>query len=1118
MSMPKKDNADTAHADTLHADTLHQGEPIRKKRDRRARPAPRKGIFSLGQRLFAGGHLAEQMFFVFAAFAVMVLVSYLFISRIVTEQMDIQCRSTFENTYHQVNAIFNNLEMIALNMASDVEIALNEGKSIEEIQEYMRTAAALDKLFTPPEKTGIARRIFYPEQGYAPLEHTLLERKGPRCVIHDKYIHGGGWIPPEEYDFREREWYRKLEESDGELIYTNLYFSPLTQNYSFGLGRALYAGEAGNGQPIGVLQLDVEVARLIDIIASLQQLERGYAVLIDPRGFIVVHHEPNQIGKLLFDTSLGGKHIGENFENISRDYTSPTQFHSKNADGVWSLYNCGILPNGWLVASVIPAWNYRAHERLVGVILVVLGTILATTLCFFLRKLSLDREQANLRSQSKSLFLARMSHEIRTPMNAIAGLSQLIAREKGQLPSKVIQYSVEINHAARNLLTIINDVLDLAKVEAGKVEVVPVPFTLSSLLDDVIRITQIRAHEKGLQFVSYVDTALPNALIGDVVHIRQVLLNILGNAVKYTQKGCIAFDALSAHQEDDTITISFIIRDTGIGIKLEDQSKIFADFSQVGMENNWNIEGAGLGLAICKELVDKLGGSISVHSQPKEGTTFIVDLPVVMENNQPCITVQHAEEHCVLVYEPRPVYEQSLIRSLNHLNIPSLRVQSISSFRDVLQQNRNISLIFVASFIFDEISRFTESLKPSVTRLILLCESSEQVSLSHVRSAVLPINALHIARFLNDTQPEAEEGSEGCTGIKMPTACILVVDDNRANLLVAEGLLSPYGCQVDTVMSGRAALQRVQKCQYDLILMDHMMPEMDGLETTRHLRDLVTQTEDCRYCETVPIIAFTANAVFGMKELFLQNGMDDLLTKPVDSLRLNEVLLNWIPKEKQQAERQTSQATPAAAEDIHIPGVDSHLGRMLTGGTLASYLRVLTVLCCEWESKTGAMEAALKNNDFATYKRESHSYKTILGTIGAQSLAERAAILETAAQHEDRTTINDHHVNFINGLRELVSSTATVLNAMREQTAHPAISAEEADWLRTQLTRLRSAITEKKMHRVDMIMDELLIKTWTKDTREGLEKILQSLTLFEWSDAMSQIEQLLEHQEICSGG
>ena|GEM_PF-772243 len=1095
MSTPENDNTDPPQDESLF---------------RKADPSYRKRLFLFGFHLLPSRILAEQMFLVFAAFATMVLICFLFISRVITGQMDVQSRSTFTNTYHHTGALLNNLEMIANNLASEVELAVKEGKSIEEIQEYLRIAAMFrDPVFSQAETSGeesIARRVFRPERFYAHLDYN-----GPSCVLHGEYFHGGGWTPPPEYDFRERRWYQEIENSNGELIYTSPYISLRTHHYSFGIGRILFAGEEGEHQPIGVLQLNIGVSQLMDVIDSLQQSERGYAVLINPDGILVAHYNPAYIGLHLSETSLGGQHINEHFGNISRDHTNPIRFYSRNAEGVWCMYSCGVLKNGWLVASVIPVHEYRTQERLVGLILAIFGTIMAVTLCFFLRKLSLEKEQADLRSQSKSMFLARMSHEIRTPMNAIVGLSQLIVREKAQLPLKVVKYSVEIQQAANNLLAIINDVLDLSKIESGKLEVVNVPFTLSSLLDDVIRITHIRAYEKGLQFISYVDTGLPNNLIGDVVHIRQILLNVLGNAVKYTREGYIAFDALGAKKEGKTATISFAIRDTGIGIKPEDQTRIFSDFSQVGVESNWSVEGTGLGLAICKELVDKLNGSISVISQPGVGTTFMVDLPVVIENDQPCAAIQNADAHCILIYEPRPIYEQSLIRTLKHLAVPYQRVESISSFHEVLQANRNVSLIFVASFVFDEVSRSMGPLNLALTQIVLLCESPEQYHLSHTRSAMLPINALHIAGFLNDTQTDADEEPDSSEELKMPAARILVVDDNQPNLLVAEGLLAAYECQVDLVMSGSEALQRVQQRRYDLILMDHMMPEMDGLETARHIRDLAAQTENAQYCEKVPIIAFTANAVFGMKEVFLQNGMDDLLTKPIDPMRLNEILLHWIPKEKQKlVARRTSSAKTTSGETIQIPGINTRVGIMQTGGTLEGYLRVLGILCSELETKTGALQDALNNDDLAAYKIGAHSYKSFLATIGAMPLSTTAAMLEVAAQNENRTTINVHHANFIGDLRELASSAADVLSTMREKTDSIAISTGDGDWLRTQLALLKSAIRDKKMHRIDALIDELQNKHWTKDTRERLEKITQCITLFEWSEAVGQIDQLLE--------
>jgi CheY-like chemotaxis protein len=315
--------------------------------------------------------------------------------------------------------------------------------------------------------------------------------------------------------------------------------------------------------------------------------------------------------------------------------------------------------------------------------------------------------------------------------------------------------------------------------------------------------------------------------------------------------------------------------------------------------------------------------------------------------------------------------------------------------------------------------------------------------------------------------------------------------------------------QIDLCRSGNEAIDAVKSRYYDLIFMDHMMPGMDGIETTIRIRELAKKNDHCLYCQKVPIVALTANAVIGMKELFLQNGMDDFVSKPIDPMRLGEVLLHWIPKEKQLlVDSKIIRAKAATNETLQIPGVNTRVGIFQTGGTPEGYIRVIGTLCSELETKVGAMERALKDEDLETYKIHVHSYKSFLATIGVMPLSVTAAMLEVAAQKEDRAAIDVHHYNFVRDLRELSNSVAAVLSAMGEKVHTAVISVEDSGWLSARLEQLRLAIVETKMQQIDAIMDDLLAKHWTKEIAERLEKIMQRITLFEWAEATGQIDQL----------
>jgi signal transduction histidine kinase/FixJ family two-component response regulator len=406
----------------------------------------------------------------------------------------------------------------------------------------------------------------------------------------------------------------------------------------------------------------------------------------------------------------------------------------------------------------------------------------------FYRRKALQSDNAN---KAKSLFLSTMSHEIRTPMNAVIGISEMVQREDAS--PRVKEYISQIKQAGGSLLSIINDILDFSKIEAGKMELHPEPYALSSLLNDTVSIISIRLHEKNLQLKMDIDESLPGTLMGDEMHLRQILLNLLSNAVKYTKEGHIEFNVSSESIDNDTIKIKFEVSDTGIGIKKEDLNTIFGTFSRFDAEKNRGVEGTGLGLAITYNLCQLMGAVISVTSTYGKGSTFTVVLPQKIIDSKPLAKIAASE------------------------NYPA----ASSNF----------------------VTRFSA-----------------------------------------------------------PEARVLIVDDVSTNLLVAEGLLAPYKMQIDCCTGGVEAVALVKKNRYDLVFMDHMMLGMDGIEATAKIREWeesLRKEKDNEPLKEIPIVALTADAVSGMREMFLEKGFNDYLSKPIEIAKLDGMAAKWIPKEKQ---------------------------------------------------------------------------------------------------------------------------------------------------------------------------------------------------------------------------
>ena len=546
-------------------------------------------------------------------------------------------------------------------------------------------------------------------------------------------------------------------------------------------------------------------------------------------------------------------------------------------------------------------------------------------------QLEAAKAQAEESSRAKSNFLARMSHEIRTPMNAIIGIAQ-IQMQNRDLPKEQAHALKKIYESGNGLLGIINDILDLSKVETGKMEINPVEYDVPSLIHDAVQLNIVRLAAKPLEFILDIDEELPLKLIGDELRLKQIINNLLSNAIKYTDKGKIQLRINSGDLADEeNVLIRFIVSDTGQGMKSEDLEKLFSEYSRFNMETNRTIEGTGIGLNITKSLVELMGGTIRAESQYGSGSIFTV------------------------------MVKQKLVDS--EVIGPELSKQ-------------------LGSFAF-----FGEK---------------------HYDN----LQILHEA---------------------MPYGKVLIVDDVETNLYVAKGLMSPYGLQIDTAISGFQAIEKVQGGKtYDVIFMDHMMPKMDGIETVRIIREWEQELQ----MEPVPIIALTANALAGNLEMFLSKGFNGFISKPIDIAQLDETLKKWI-RDKQTQETLLKAVTTnnehlnehfnGALQIEDIDGLDIKNGIKLVGGNEEVYIDMLAIFCGDVEERLPLLSSVPEAGTLETFITEVHAIKSAAKYIGAVNVSALAAELETAGEAGDFELIQDKLSSFVEQLTELTKNIKAAL-------------------------------------------------------------------------------------------
>lgn len=627
------------------------------------------------------------------------------------------------------------------------------------------------------------------------------------------------------------------------------------------------------------------------------------------------------------------------------------------------------------------------------------------TIANVLSEIGYSKYQVNLKnmelrktSNMKSDFLANMSHEIRTPMNAVIGMAEMALRE--DIPPAAREYIGQIKSSGQTLLTIINDILDFSKIESGKMDISDVEYEPLSMINDVSNIIMTRIGSKDLDLTVDVNPELPIGLYGDNIRIKQVLVNMANNAVKFTDSGNVNVKIDFLRTTEDTIELCVAVTDTGRGIKESDMTKLFQSFQQLDSKRNRNVEGTGLGLAISKQLVALMHGKIHVDSEYGKGSTFSFVIPQKVTDSSRA--VEKVEDGIVAAGLIQSEYTaQELAGDMEKLGVTYVRLESEEGLGWL--KDNNAGYLFVEQPLMTEAVQYFMKLNPHVCGVVLAnYRSVRTYDLPNLRVVKKPLYILGLSNIFNGKE---ENGSVSLMEAEdfdftAPRAEILVVDDNAINLTVVKGLLNPLQMKIDTALSGKDAVLMVTDKRYDIIFMDHMMPEMDGVETTRVIRRLLGNNGQ------VPIIALTANAVEGTAQMFIDEGMNDFVTKPIEMRVILAKLRKWLPPEKIEKNRNKKMNTvlqggnreaqaSQMSTNISIAGLDVKKAMEFLGNeelfwsVLKEYYRVIdkkSTLISEYEQKEMWKE----------YTVEVHALKSASRQIGALELAQVAEQMEAA--------------------------------------------------------------------------------------------------------------------------
>lgn len=621
---------------------------------------------------------------------------------------------------------------------------------------------------------------------------------------------------------------------------------------------------------------------------------------------------------------------------------------------------------------------------------IVSGSIEKARLTAELEHAKEDAENAN---RAKTQFLARMSHEIRTPINAVIGINEMILRETEETETK--EYARDIRNSTKTLLSIINEILDSSKIESGKMEIIPDNYDINSLLNDLHNMISLKAQDKGLELLFEIEPDIPKEYYGDDIRIRQVLVNLLTNAVKYTERGTVSM-SVSSTTEGDKAILHYTVKDTGIGIKEEDLSRIYDQFERFDESRNRHIEGTGLGMSITRQLLLLMGSELKIKSEYGKGSEFSFDIEQVIVNAEP------------------------------------------------------------------------------------------------------------LGEFKAGTSNTIENGYY--TKFIAPNARVLVVDDNEMNRKVFRSLLKQTQMNVYEAQSGEECITILEKQKVDIVFLDYMMPELDGVETLRIMRKR-------NLCVDIPVIMLTANAVAGAREQYLQEGFDDYLSKPIVPDKLEKMIQDYLPKElieepvdKQKDSKQVPEGLPELDEFDFEYALGLLKNEELLKHTLVDFYESMERVEDKLESSYANIgsEAGMHS-----YRIEVHALKSTAATVGALLLSKTARLLELAAIRKDAERISVLHPVLMEELQVHKERIATILP--KEEEKEPISEIRE---ILPYLEMLKVNLENENYDAADYLCERIKTYRYSDEIKVLVRKMSEHIMYLEAEEAIEVLEEIYEKNTV----